>query len=112
MLRKWWSDKGGASHRVEVRDETRRTSLNPEKNSTEKHLTLNEAVVERLYVVVSFEAGRNLQQKIFSMGLNFGAQLKILSNSGHGPVELQVRQTRLGIGRGMSRKIRVKEVER
>lgn len=112
MFRKWWSEKGGAGKRAGVKPIAQQVSLKPAKNDPEDELTLNEAGVGGLYAVVDFDAGRSLQQRIFSMGLNSGARFTILSNSGRGPVELLVRQTKLGIGRGMSRKIRVKKVER
>jgi len=72
--------------------------------------TLSSARVGKIYELVGVDAGQGLRDKICAMGLNSGAQLKIILNSGRGPVELEVRQTRLGIGRGMARKIRVVEV--
>jgi ferrous iron transport protein A len=78
---------------------------NPEK------LSLSNTRVGRAYVLVGCEAGRQLKEKVYSMGLNSGAKLKITNNSGYGPVGLEVRQTRLGIGRGMATKIWVREVE-
>lgn len=80
-------------------------------NDTGNKLTLSAARVGKIYTLVGFEAGRLLKEKVYSMGLNSGARLKIINNSGHGPVGLEVRQTRLGIGRGMAEKIWVKEVE-
>ena len=76
-----------------------------------KNLTLSESKVGRVYTLVGCEAGRELKEKVYSMGLNSGARMKIINNSGHGPVGLEVRQTRLGIGRGMAAKIWVREVE-
>ena len=73
-------------------------------------MTLSDTQVGRSYTLVSFMAGSALREKVRSMGLNSGAQLTVISNSGHGPVGLEVRQTRLGIGRGMAQKIRVKEI--
>ncbi len=72
--------------------------------------TLSVAQVGKTYILVGFTGGDCLQEKITSMGLNSGAQLRIIANSGHGPVGLEVRQTRLGIGRGMAQKIMVEEV--
>jgi len=77
----------------------------------EKLMTLSDAREGSLYTLTSFQMGRGLKEKIISMGLNSGARFRILLNSGHGPVELEVRQTKLGIGRGMAQQIRVKEVE-
>ena len=74
-------------------------------------LTLSGAKAGRTYTLVGFDGGHQLREKISSMGLNSGAVFKIISNPGFGPVGLEVRQTRLGIGRGMAAKIKVREVE-
>ena len=74
-------------------------------------LTLSHAEVGRIYVLEGLDGGAAFREKICSMGLNTGAQFRIIANSGHGPVGLEVRQTRLGIGRGMAEKIRIREVE-
>lgn len=74
-------------------------------------MTLSNTRVGRRYTLVGMDGGQALKERIFSMGLNSGCTFKIIANSGHGPVGLEVRQTRLGIGRGMADKIRVEEVE-
>ena len=74
-------------------------------------MTLSDAHEGQLYALASFQMGQGLKEKIYSMGLNSGARFKILLNPGHGPVEIEVRQTRLGIGRGMAQQIRVKGIE-
>lgn len=78
---------------------------------TTQVLALGHAKVGKVYTLVGFSASQNFKDKICAMGLNSGARIKIISNSGHGPVGLEVRQTRLGIGRGMAMKIKVREVE-
>ncbi len=75
------------------------------------NLALSDTKVGKTYMLVALEAGQHLREKIASMGLNSGARFTIIANSGHGPVGLEVRQTRLGIGRGMALKIKVKEVD-
>lgn len=74
-------------------------------------LTLSSTKTGKSYTLVGFDGGQQLREKIYSMGLNSGAIFTIISNPGYGPVGLEVRQTRLGIGRGMAAKIRVREVE-
>ncbi len=74
-------------------------------------MALSDTKVGGEYEFVGLDGGAGLREKINSMGLNSGAILKITNNSGHGPVGLEVRQTKLGIGRGMAQKIRVREIE-
>lgn len=76
-----------------------------------EELQLSEARVGYTYQMVDLDAGRQLRERIASMGLNHGACFRIIANSGHGPVGLAVGRTRLGLGRGMALKIRVREVE-
>lgn len=79
-------------------------------NDNKQGLTLSDTRVGHKYILIKFEAGRQLRERISSMGLNSGSHLTIISNSGHGPVGLEVKRTRLGIGRSMAQKIRVKEI--
>ena len=55
--------------------------------------------------LIDIEGGRGLRSKLYSMGLVPGANLKILSRSGSGPVMIAVKDSRLAIGRGMAEKI-------
>lgn len=80
-------------------------------NDSRNKLTLSNTRTGKSYTLVGFDGGQQLREKIYSMGLNSGAIFTIISNPGYGPVGLEVRQTRLGIGRGMAAKIRVREVE-
>lgn len=61
------------------------------------------------YVMIDLEGGPGLKEKIYSMGLNPGARLRVLSNSGSGPLGIEVRQSKLALGRGVAGKIFVKE---
>jgi ferrous iron transport protein A len=80
-------------------------------NDNGNKLTLSSTKTGKSYTLVGFDGGQQLREKIYSMGLNSGAIFTIISNPGYGPVGLEVRQTRLGIGRGMAAKIKVREVE-
>jgi Fe2+ transport system protein FeoA len=72
--------------------------------------TLSTALEGGRYALIGFDGGQNLRERICSMGLNSGAVIKVIANSGHGPVGVEVKRTKLGIGRGMAEKIRVREV--
>lgn len=51
--------------------------------------------------------GKEFAGRLSSMGLCVGSQLKVLQNSGHGPLLVLVRDTRIALGRGEAMKILV-----
>ena len=73
------------------------------------HLTLSDADEGRFYTMIGLTGGERFRERIYSMGLNPGVKFKTLMNSGHGPIELEVRQTKLAIGRGMAERIKISE---
>ena len=44
------------------------------------------------------------------MGLSIGSKLRMLQNTGHGPLLVLVRDTRIALGRGQALKIMVEEL--
>ena len=55
----------------------------------------------------SVEAGSELRSRLASLGLVPGVDIIVLKNSRKGPFVIQVRGTRLVLGRGMAHKIHV-----
>jgi len=60
--------------------------------------------------VVKVRAGGGLQRKLADMGLTPGTEIKLINNQGAGPVLIDLKGTRLALGRGMAMKILVEEV--
>ncbi|MCP4670569.1 MAG: Fur family transcriptional regulator [Desulfobacula sp.] len=58
-------------------------------------------------IVKEFEAGKNMQLRISSMGLKIGDFIEIVSSGFGGQVVIAVGQNRLVLGKGMAEKIRV-----
>jgi len=58
-------------------------------------------------VITEFDAGKNMQLRISSMGLKIGDLIEIVSSGFGGQVVIAVRDNRLVIGKGMSEKIKV-----
>jgi ferrous iron transport protein A len=58
-------------------------------------------------VVRKLRGGEELKSRLFAMGLTEGAQLTVLQNSGQGPVLVNVRNTRIALGRGEAMRILV-----
>ncbi len=58
-------------------------------------------------IVKEFEAGKNMQLRISSMGLKIGDLIEIVSSGFGGQVVIAVGENRLVLGKGMAEKIRV-----
>jgi Fe2+ transport system protein FeoA len=73
---------------------------------------LSDTEVNGEYVIASYQyLGRSMRQRLCDMGITFDCPIKIIINAHGGPVLLEVRGTRLALGRGMAMKIEVEETE-
>ncbi|OQX91709.1 MAG: hypothetical protein B6D58_06710 [candidate division Zixibacteria bacterium 4484_95] len=72
-------------------------------------LYLSEAGEGKVYVMLGVGGGQRLRQKLYSMGLNPGVKFRVITNNGRGPVGVEVRDTRLAIGRGMAQRVKIRE---
>lgn len=62
--------------------------------------------------VSHFRGGRTAIKRLADLGLSPGTELKVLRKAPlWGPVEIEVRGSRLVLGRGMARKVFVKPIE-
>jgi Fe2+ transport system protein FeoA len=57
--------------------------------------------------LLSVRAGRQLESRLAAMGLTPGAELIVLNNGANGPFIVEVKGSRLILGRGMAHKIQV-----
>jgi len=60
--------------------------------------------------IIKIEGGNHFIHKLLGMGVNTGDSLEVLSNDLHGPFLVKVKDTRLGLGYGMTHKIFVKRL--
>ncbi|MFP4055673.1 MAG: ferrous iron transport protein A [Candidatus Brocadiia bacterium] len=58
--------------------------------------------------VVALDAGRGMAARLAAMGVVPGVELLVVNNRGAGPVVVEVKGTRLALGRGMALKILVR----
>ncbi|MDX9746799.1 MAG: FeoA family protein [Syntrophales bacterium] len=56
---------------------------------------------------VSVEAGGDLQSRLAAMGLVPGVEIEVIQNFMQGPFLIEVKGSRIILGRGMAQKIRV-----
>jgi ferrous iron transport protein A len=57
----------------------------------------------------SVEGGRGVMQRLTDMGLIPGERVKVLHNSGHGPVTVLIKGAKVALGHGLAAKIIVEE---
>ena len=88
----------------------RHTTL-PQQNSNGL-ITLAELEFNVTGIVKKIDAGRKATQRLSGLGITPGVELiKLRSAPFQGPVEIQIRGTRLGLGHGLAIKIIVQPVE-
>jgi ferrous iron transport protein A len=63
----------------------------------------------KLLTVVGINAGWGLQRRLTDMGLTPGTQIRVMNSQYAGPVLIDLRGSRLGLGRGVAQRILVKE---
>ena len=61
--------------------------------------------------VVAVKAGWGLQRRLADMGLTPGVQIRVINSQTTGPVLIDLRGSRVALGRGIAQKIAVKKVE-
>jgi len=78
----------------------------------QKVLTIADALPGRKYVILYIDGGYGLSSHLNSMGLVPNENLSVLNQSGGGPVTISIKGTRIAVGRGMAKKIVIREVGR
>ena len=73
------------------------------------NIRLTDAHIDKEIKIISIEGGRGLKDKLTEMGLVPGEVVRKKEHLKNGPVILEVKGTRLAIGRAMADKITVDE---
>jgi ferrous iron transport protein A len=60
-------------------------------------------------IVDLIDTGMRLYNRLASMGISDGSEFKVVLNRNNGPVVIDVDGNRLAIGRGMAKKIFIRE---
>jgi ferrous iron transport protein A len=61
-------------------------------------------------LVAGFVGGFGMSRRLADMGLTVGAPISVIGGSCHGPLVIDVRGARLGLGCGVAHKIMVTEI--
>ncbi len=73
-------------------------------------ISINDVKAGQSVRVASIDAGKGLKGRLAALGILVNAALKIIRNDGAGQIIIQVRQSKIILGRGMTHKILVTEV--
>jgi len=76
-----------------------------------KEFFLTQAEENEEVVIISLGAGRIATKRLVDMGLVPGTKIKILRKAPLGPIEIEVKGSKLALGRGLATKIFVKHYE-
>ena len=69
------------------------------------HLTLSDAPLSTPLRVTGIESGRQAQTRLASMGIVPGEEVRVLQRDNGGPLLVDVKGTRVALGRGISTKV-------
>ncbi|MCL0037332.1 ferrous iron transport protein A [Dehalococcoidia bacterium] len=64
-----------------------------------------------MVTVAGVRAGLELQRRLADMGLTPGVQIRVMNGQGPGPVLIDLKGSRVALGRGVAQKIMVTESE-
>ncbi|HEX79515.1 MAG TPA: hypothetical protein G4O19_05100 [Dehalococcoidia bacterium] len=67
------------------------------------------ATYGKILTVIGFRGGHGMQRRLADMGLTPGTELKLINCDRHSPVIIEVRGTRLALGRGVAHHVLVRE---
>jgi ferrous iron transport protein A len=78
---------------------------------TERSMPLSLADAGKELTVTSINGGSGLHRRLADMGLTLGAMVTVVCGCHPGPLLVDVRGSRLGLGFGVAQKVMVKEAE-
>ena len=78
--------------------------------NTQNIIPLEELAPGSSALVRELGGGKDFASHLSAMGLSIGSKLRMLQNTGHGPLLVLVRDTRIALGRGQVLKIMVEEL--
>lgn len=70
-------------------------------------MALIEAKIGDKCIVEGIERGHTLKKKLLDLGLTPGTEFRVINKRLNGPVIIEVRGTRLVLGRGIAKKISI-----
>ncbi|MFA9466183.1 MAG: ferrous iron transport protein A [Velocimicrobium sp.] len=74
-------------------------------------MTLDLGKVNQTYEIQKINLPLNVEKRMEALGMTLGSTVDILNNKNKGTLIIKVRGTRFAIGKGISKKICVKEMK-
>jgi Fe2+ transport system protein FeoA len=74
-------------------------------------MSLSKAKKGQCFILENIESGNKAKKKLQDMGLTPGVKICVVSNGTFGPIILELRGSRVALGRGLVDKIIVKAEE-
>lgn len=78
---------------------------------TEISMSLTQAGAGRMLIVTGINGGYGLKRRLADMGLTPGVTVVVMGGCHPGPLLINLRGSRLGIGFGVAQKVMVTEVQ-
>jgi ferrous iron transport protein A len=80
-------------------------------NPSSQNLTLSDIKTGEHAVYINIQAGRAVASRLTSLGFTPGVMIEMTQNYGHGPLLVNIRGTRVALGRHEAQKIYVQKDE-
>ncbi|MBN2286520.1 MAG: FeoA domain-containing protein [Tissierellales bacterium] len=74
-------------------------------------MSLTHAKKGECFTLEYIESGNRAKRKLQDMGLTPGVKICVVSNSSFGPIILELRGSRIALGRGLVDKIAVRRID-
>lgn len=76
----------------------------------ENYISLADVKKGNIVKLKEIIGGHKIKKRLLDMGLLPGTELKIVSSNNMGPMIIEVNNSRLALGRGLSKKVLVEEI--
>lgn len=103
----------GRSHQVpaKVAEQIMVQPAQAEETAADRAVAVGELRPDQVGIIVDLSGGRSFMARLLALGCSPGAEVKVVHNSGHGPLIVSVRGTRVALGRGEAERLLVKRVD-
>ena len=100
----------GRFHQVpaEVAEQIMVQPAQPEEAPAERAVAVTELRPDDVGIIVDLSGGRNFVARCLALGCSPGAEVRVVRNSGHGPLIVSVRGTQVALGRREAERLLVK----